>query len=271
MSSGGSGNSPATYRAEYFEPLFAVEERHFWFRTRNRCIAAATRLIPGRESLRTVVEHGCGTGFVLAELARQFPSAKVIGTDLFAEGLEVARRRFKGTLIQTDVLDWESPEPIDLVGMFDVLEHLDDDVKVLRAVREQLQSRAHLLLTVPAHMKLWSEYDVVSGHRRRYSRSGLMHLLESNGFEVTFCTEFMSVLLPLMWFRRRVMGRRNLGRGTDAAQRAIKNELRIHPFMNGLLGWALRPEAGCIRQRWHLPFGTSILALARKTQSNVLK
>src|SRR3989449_2419505 len=150
-----SGATRAGYSAEHFEPLFAAEERHFWFRSRNRCIGAATRLIPDRKSVRSIVEHGCGTGFVLAELQRLFPQARVVGTDLFAEGLALARRRFAGPLIQTDVLEWKTSETFDLVGLFDVLEHLDDDVRVLRALREQLRPGGHLLVTVPAHMALW--------------------------------------------------------------------------------------------------------------------
>src|SRR6266404_8483974 len=97
------GSRP-TYRPEHFGPLFAAEERHFWFRSRNRCIAAATRLIPDAGSIKDVLEHGCGTGFVLAELQRLFPSARVTGADLFAEALALARRRFAGPLIQTDIL-----------------------------------------------------------------------------------------------------------------------------------------------------------------------
>src|SRR2546421_3691935 len=90
------GSVRASYDADQFEPLFAVEDRHFWFRSRNRCISAATRLIPNQAAIKDVVEHGCGTGFVLAELQRLFPQARVTGTDLFAEGLALARRRFAG-------------------------------------------------------------------------------------------------------------------------------------------------------------------------------
>src|SRR5262245_39971562 len=120
-----------TYHPEHFEPLFAAEDGHFWFRSRNRCIAAATRLIPNIASVRDIIEHGCGTGFVLAELRRLFPQAQVTGADLFAEGLALARRRFAGRLIQTDLHHCGFNAAFDLIGLFDVLEHLDDDLETI--------------------------------------------------------------------------------------------------------------------------------------------
>ena len=259
-----SGESRPTYHGEHFEPLFAVEDRHFWFRSRNRCIGAATHLIPNRDSIKNIVEHGCGTGFVLAELQRLFPKARVVGTDLFAEGLAFARRRFAGELIQTDLFQWKTSEKFNLVGFFDVLEHLDDDLLVLRALREQLNPSGHLLLTVPAHMSLWCDYDVASGHRRRYSRAGLESRLREAGFEVKYCTGFMSVLFPLLWVRRRLLGGGKAAQNISVtAASRVEDELRINPLLNHLFDWVLRPESQLIRKGWHLPAGTSWLVLAK--------
>lgn len=253
----------ATYSAEHFDPLFAVEERHFWFRSRNRCIAAATRLIPQVDSVKDVIEHGCGTGFVLAELQRLFPHARIVGADLYAEGLALARRRFAGTLIQTDVLQCEFREAFDLVGCFDVIEHLDDDVRVLAALRAQLRPGGHLLLTVPAHMILWSDFDTASGHRRRYQGSQLAARLSEVGFRLEYCTEFMSVLFPLMLMRRRLFWGRG-GQANASLSTQMQSELKIHPLSNRILEWVLRPEAWWIGKGRRLPFGTSLLAIAAR-------
>ena len=252
-----------SYDAVHFQPLFAVEDRHFWFRSRNRCIAAATRLMPNHASVRDVIEHGCGTGFVLAELQRLFPQAKVVGADLFAEGLALARKRFAGQLVQTDILKSGYRAAFDLVGLFDVLEHLDDDLEVLKVLRGQLRPGGSLLMTVPAHMALWSEYDVASGHRRRYSRHELMARLTQAGFNVIFCTEFMSVVFPLMWLRRRLAWRKDeaVG-GDDETNTRFERELHVNPFLNFVLEKVLRPEAWLISRGRRLPCGTSLLALA---------
>jgi SAM-dependent methyltransferase len=252
-----------TYHAEHFEPLFASEARHFWFRSRNRCIAAATRLLPNLDSVGDIIEHGCGTGFVLAELQRLFPQARVTGADLFAEGLALARRRFAGPLLQTDILHCDLRSAFDLVGLFDVLEHLDDDLQVLQAIRGQLRPGGCLLLTVPAHMALWSDYDEASGHRRRYSRQQLVARLSEAGFAMEYCTEFMFALLPLMFVRRRLKrGRARAGKEPGAVAERIQEELTIGPLLNRVLELLLRPEPWWIRHRRRLPGGTSLLALA---------
>ncbi len=256
----------ATYSAEHFDPLFAAESGHFWFRSRNRCIAAATRLIPDAGTIKDVLEHGCGTGFVLAELQRLFPDARVMGADLLAEGLALARRRFAGPLVQTDLLRSGFHEQFDLIGLFDVLEHLDDDLKVLSAIREQLRPGGRLLLTVPAHMALWSDYDLASGHRRRYSHSQLETQLSRAGFQIEYCTAFMFALLPLLFLRRRLRwGCRAAGDDAAKASDRIKSELQIHPLLNRALELLLRPEPPCIARRLRLPGGTSLLALAVRT------
>src|SRR5205823_1716023 len=97
----------ASYTAEQFAPIFAAEDWHFWFSCRNRCIAAALRSLPDFHNIHDVLEVGCGTGVVLAELQRLFPAGRIVGMDLFAEGLDFARRRFNGTLIQGDVFTYD--------------------------------------------------------------------------------------------------------------------------------------------------------------------
>jgi len=253
-----------TYHPEHFAPLFAAEAEHFWFRSRNRCIGAAARLMPDADSIKDVLEHGCGTGFVLAELQRLFPRARVIGADLFAEGLALARRRFAGTLVQADILQCNFHEAFDLIGLFDVLEHLDDDLQVLRALRKQLRPGGHLLLTVPAHMVLWSDYDVASGHRRRYSHHQLVARLSEAGFEVDYCTEFMFAIFPLVWLRRRMFWGRSHRTDIVNIPGAMEKELQVQPFLNRLLEYVLRPEVWWIEKRRRLPAGTSLLALARR-------
>ena len=83
-----------SYDRAYFEPLFAIEDRHFWFRTRNKVIATVVsqitaNLVPGYR----VLEVGCGTANVLRVLEQACPHGMVMGMDLFSEGLQYARRR----------------------------------------------------------------------------------------------------------------------------------------------------------------------------------
>lgn len=260
-----SGN--ATYTAEQFAPLFAAEDRHFWFRSRNRCIAAGLRSLPEFAAIREVLEVGCGTGVVLAELQRLFPAGRVIGMDLFEEGLKFARQRFQGPLIQGDVFQHTFDQPFDLLGAFDVIEHLDDDEKILRRFWQQIRPGGHLIVTVPAHQSLWSYFDEVAHHRRRYASAGLKHKLAAAGFTGIYVTQFMAALVPVMWIKRRLLGEvatKLSQAGQQERQTAVESDLQVHPLVNWLFEMMLAPEAFFIAHRFRLPFGSSLLAIATR-------
>src|SRR5689334_18506816 len=93
-----------SYDPTYFKYLFEIEDKHFWFRARNRVISAAVarvtaRLKPGYRFL----EVGCGTGNVLRALEKTCKNGVVVGMDLFGEGLRYARGRVTCPLVQGDI------------------------------------------------------------------------------------------------------------------------------------------------------------------------
>jgi SAM-dependent methyltransferase len=160
------------YDPSFFRQLALIEERHFWFQARNRLIfeisrKLASRLSPGY----LVLEVGCGTGNVLKALGQACPDGRVVGLELWFDGLRFAQERSPGSLVQGDVRQCPFGKPFNLIGMFDVLEHIPEEMKTLRALREALAPGGRLLLTVPAHQYLWSYFDESSQHCRRYSRT----------------------------------------------------------------------------------------------------
>jgi SAM-dependent methyltransferase len=250
-----------SYEAELFAPLFAVEDRHFWFNARNRILEAAVApLIASLPDGYRVLEAGCGTGFVLRMLERLFHRGEVIGLDPYGEALDFARRRVGCSLVQGDVFHWPFDEPFHLIGFFDVLEHLEDDVAALRQLRKSLTVGGRLVLTVPAHRALWSYADAEAHHCRRYGTSELTKALVNAGFEVEYMTQFMSYLYPIVWLTRRLARR---GDGPARDRELSLRELRIVPIVNGVLRWLLSRDAFFVRRRWRLPLGTSLLAIAR--------
>jgi len=262
MAHSAAGTQEANYDPAFYAALFAMEDRHFWFRSRNRCIAAALRLLPDFDSIRNVIEVGCGTGVVLAELQRLFPEGKIIGMDMFAEGLAFARKRFAGMLIQGDVFQHSFEQPFDLICACDVIEHLDDDEKILRHFWEQLRPGGHLVVTVPAHMCLWSYFDEASCHRRRYSPRELRNKLNAAGFSVFYLTQFMSLLFPLMWLKRVLLHKAS--NQAPVQPSSTMSDLAIYPALNTMLDFALRPEAVLVARGISIPFGTSLLIVATK-------
>ena len=122
---------PSSYDPAYFAPLFAVEDKHFWFRVRNLMIQTLVRqVIADFPSGYRVLEVGCGSGNVLRVLEETCTRGKVVGMDLFADGLKYARKRTTCSLVQGDMQNPPFGTQFDLIGLFDVLEHLPDDKQI---------------------------------------------------------------------------------------------------------------------------------------------
>lgn len=250
-------SSPATggYDAQLFERLAGVEDRSFWFRARNRLIVQTVSGLaaPGERFL----EIGCGTGYVLRALAEEC-GMRVTGSELFGEGLEHARRRIPGAeLVELDAREMPYEEQFDLAGAFDVLEHIDDDVGVLRGLHRALRPGGFLVITVPQHPRLWSDADEHAHHVRRYRRRELVDRIAEAGFEVVRTTSFVMSLLPLMaaarWRQRRSR------KAYDATAELVPREP-----INRLLEGMLRAECAAIGRGANLPAGGSLLLIARR-------
>ncbi len=253
----GSDGAPG-YDPHYFEALPAVEGRHFWFLARREVILEAIRGSVPDWRERPLFDIGCGTGGLLAWLASQgVPLAGAC--DAYVRALEVARARVDAPLL---LVDEGRPPALGpgqrFLSLFDVLEHIDDDVGALAWAHSTLEPGGYLALTVPAHPLLFDDMDRLAHHRRRYRRRELRDKLRQAGFEVRRLTHFMAPLVPLLAVTRRL--RRLSGRGRPPHKEA---ELRLVPGLNGALRALLRLELLALR-RASLPFGSSLLAVARR-------
>lgn len=253
------------YNPDFFIRLFAIEDRHFWFRARNQVISALVKLIiadpiPGYR----VLEVGCGTGNVLRVLERAFPNNLVIGMDLFAEGLCYARQRLSCSLVHGDVYFPPFRKPFHLIGLFDVLEHIPDDIEILRHLHSLLVPGGTLLLTVPAHPSLWSYFDEASHHCRRYKPAELENKLIRTGYRVEYLSQYMVSIFPLVWLGRRLqpLFKRSSVKDSDRMHALSATDLRIIPVINKLLAFLLTQEIHLIARRRRLPMGTSLIAIA---------
>lgn len=237
--------------ADYpFDVLVRAEASHFWFRNRASLISWMIRThFP---AARSILEVGCGAGGVLQAIQRSSPGARLVGSELLVRGLREAKRRVPHVqFLQMDARHIPFESEFHVIGAFDVLEHIDDDQGVLREMHRALVGGGGIVLTVPQHRWLWSAFDELSAHKRRYTRAELMGKLSASGFQVVRVTSFTSFALPLM------VASRIRRRAID-----LDRELTIAPAVNWALTGVASLERAAIRAGASFPAGGSLLAVA---------
>jgi ubiquinone/menaquinone biosynthesis C-methylase UbiE len=250
----------------YFEKLYRIEDRHFWFRARQAIISVLTeQIISDFQQGYLVMEIGCGTGNLLKTLENTCLKGTVLGLDLFWEGLAFAQERTTAGLIQAraECMPFSS-EQFDLIGIFDVLEHLENDASILSTIQEMLKPGGKLLLTVPAHGDLWSSFDMVSYHQRRYTTSELTKKLISSGFTIDYLSECMQILYPLAKLRRKTPILLESAKEKKNSQKQFNQEIAILPIVNEIAFQVLKMELKQIKEHRPIARGTSIIAIASK-------
>jgi len=239
------------------------EDKHWWFASRTKAIfAVLAPVVKGAEGL--VLDVGSGAGNMFHHLSRYGP---VVGVDNNPKPLLVALKRgYVVPLGRAEALPFPS-ETFRLIALLDVIEHCDDDLQVLRECYRVCVPGGFIIITAPAFQWLWSYNDELNRHRRRYNAGSLKALLEKAGFRslrITYNNFFIFPLaVPLILIRER------LGLHPDLAsphfdEDAYQVEMEpVPPILNTILTSVGELEAWLIR-RMNLPFGTSIIALARK-------
>jgi SAM-dependent methyltransferase len=244
------------YDAGCFARVAALESGNFWFEARNRLLVwALRRYFPDATSF---LEIGCGTGFVLSGIRRALPALKLSGAEVFSEGLSYAEARVPGaSFLQMDARHIPFEEEFDVIGAFDVLEHIEDDEAVLAEMFRATRRQGGIMLSVPQHPFLWSRVDEYARHKRRYVRSELIAKVRRAGFDLARATSFVSLLLPAMALSRIVGG--SVRRRPDPLP-----ELRVGTLTTAVLTSCLHLERSLIELGVSFPAGGSLLVIARK-------
>jgi SAM-dependent methyltransferase len=148
LAHGGGG-----FKSSYFSDLARLEEANFWFQSRNQLILWA--LEEYCQNFQSFLEIGCGTGYVLSGVSKLFPHSTLQGSEIFIAGLGFAAARLPAvSLMQMDARDIPFQEEFDVIGAFDVLEHIEEDECVLAQVHAALNLMAScclLYLSMPGY------------------------------------------------------------------------------------------------------------------------
>lgn len=243
-----------SYPQEIFTELAQLEEGHFWFEERNNLISWAIEM--QCPNCRSILEVGCGTGFVLQRLAKDFPEASITGLEYYPDALPIAQRRCpRAQLGQADITNFSYDTQFDVVGCFDVLEHIPDDLAALRNLRKAIRSDGALFVTVPQHMWLWSDEDTNAMHQRRYTRKELVAKAAAAGLKPFLISSYVSLPVPLMLLRK---GR---GRRKEVGAKGLNlSEFKLPPLVNSTLRGVLSVERAAIKAGLSWPVGGSLFA-----------
>lgn len=222
-------------------------ESSWWYRGRANVVARVLLQFATRSSDNTVLDIGSGWGGMFSTLSSY---GKIIALEPDTEAqTSCSARRYTKVYGMTDLATLEK-EKHDLVGLFDVLEHVEDDAQFLTDIHRTLTKDGVLILTVPAFAFLWSNHDVTHHHYRRYSRAQLTALLAREGFHVTYASYWnMTLFFPTAITRL-------LGRSGESA-------LQLPHLLDAIFYFIIRIESFFIPSL-ALPFGTGIIIFSRK-------
>jgi SAM-dependent methyltransferase len=253
--------SPSGYDQKLFGELVRFEESNFWFVNRARLIAELVR--KHFPIANNFLEIGCGTGSVLLALRKALPHLKLTGCEQYPLGLVFAHRRLGNgvTLVQMDAHRIPAREEFDVIGAFDVVEHIREDEDVIAEIRTALKPGGGAIISVPQHPWLWSPTDDAAFHQRRYACGELEAKVERAGLRVVQSTSFNTLLLPMMMASRILMKVRAWRTTPD-----VLAEFKIAPALNRFLSTVLRLEVGLISAGIRWPLGGSRFVVAKRAR-----
>jgi SAM-dependent methyltransferase len=260
-----SAQQAVSYPSEGNQNCFSIEDSSFWFRHRNQCIACVVQAYPPPAG-GSIFDIGGGNGFVSRGLIHSGFEAVLVEPG--PQGVANAKRRgLPHVVCATPETAGFRPGSLPAVGLFDVVEHTQDDVAFLQSIRRLMVDGGRLYVTVPAYAMLWSEEDDLSGHFRRYTLKVLCQTLHSAGFDIAFASYIFRFLpIPILLLRSLPYHL-----GLSKVEKPAANLSREHIVKSGvtsrMLEAVLRSELNQLKKNVPLRFGGSCLVAANAVAS----
>jgi SAM-dependent methyltransferase len=236
----------------------AVEGTSFWYRHRNRCFLA---ILQRFQPTGPVFEIGSGNGSVAMTL--QSAGLEVVAVEPTVKSALASRKRGVNCVICAKIEEAGFDDgALANIGLFDVLEHIEDDIGFVRQLRKLMPLGGYFYCAVPAWNMLWSSEDAAAGHRRRYSLRRLSNIFETAGFKIEYRTYFFApLLLPIVLLRTIPTALRL--RTFRTAELSNKEHTLPKGVIGSFLNTALEREVQCLSRGGVKHIGASCLLVAR--------
>ena len=249
-------NVSGVMRKDLYPEMFELESWYWWHVAKRRNVIALIKKYLDPTIDGTVVDVGCGAGLMVQELA-QFGES--VGVDASDDALKFCRERGLANLYLAESNNLPLPDnSAKVMTALDLIEHLDDDLGALKEYFRILKSRGLTIISVPALPQMWSYWDDILGHRRRYTTGSLKHVLEEAGFVVKHVSySNLSILLPTAVVRRIKSHTKH-----DDSQVA-SDFVDVPKWANAILTRVLDVER-LFLTRTGLPIGLSVIAVGQK-------
>lgn len=245
-------------RIDLIDEMFKLEATHWWHVAKRRLIIRLlNRYLEEDKTRLRHLDIGCGTGMMLWELSG---CQLNIGVDLSSPALNHCQSRGLANVAVADLnhrLPFKS-ESFEIITMLDVLEHLDNDLFALQEIWRVLKPQGLFILTAPAHPSLWTYWDEILGHKRRYREADLKNSLQASGFKLLKFSFFYLYLLPFAVIFRIIKS------FLPESFRKQSDFINLPKPLNQLLIQLAALETKVIEKR-SLPAGLSLVCVLRKT------
>ncbi len=234
--------------------FFEVQKKHWWFAAKKEIVLDTINRNLNKHADVNILDIGCGSGLMLNDLEHV---GKTFGMDISDDAINFSKEIFSGK-VEKGFLPNLIPYPqnyFDLITALDVIEHVAEDIDSLKAIAAHLVSGGKAVITVPAYMFLWSKYDEMNEHKRRYTRGELNTKLMQAGFIVEKISYFNTLLFPVIFLVRML---------NNFLKRDGLSDLDMP---NAPLNFILKKFFGIekyLLRFINLPFGASILAVVKK-------
>uniref|UniRef100_UPI00404AB67D class I SAM-dependent methyltransferase n=1 Tax=Flavobacterium sp. TaxID=239 RepID=UPI00404AB67D len=252
--------SNISYPEKGNDDFFKIEEESFWFKHRNNIIVEAVKSYSDEKVLFDI---GGGNGYV--SKAMEESGIEVALVEPGINGCLNAQKRKLKTIICSTLEDSEiKKNSIPNIGLFDVVEHIEDDLSFLKNVNNFLKPGGFVFITVPAFNILWSKEDEDAGHYRRYTINTIKEVLEHSGLQVKYATYIFSFLIVPIFLTRTLPSFLGFNKHSNEIKKHKKSHSISTNFIKRIVDFILKREVNKVKTRKKIMSGSSVFIIAKK-------